>query len=232
MAEQQSDDPKMRLVRSYVLREGKITQAQRRALDELWPRWGLEYPPVGVPADWFGRQAPLSVEIGFGIGEALLHLAKLRPEWNHLGIEVHRPGVGALLINLEAEQLDNVRLIRHDAIEVLRESLPDASIDELRIFFPDPWPKKRHHKRRLVQDAFLDMALPKLRPGGLLHLATDWQPYAEQMLELLDKRQDLENTSEGFVERPESRPQTRFERRGVRLGHGVFDLLYRRRQRR
>jgi tRNA (guanine-N7-)-methyltransferase len=218
-----------RPVRSFVLREGKFTPGQRRALERHWPAWGLDMPLSGTPADWFGREAPLCVEIGFGIGEALQHFAQQRPDWNHLGIEVHRPGIGVLFLKLEEAGVNNVRVLRHDAIEIIRDVLPDASIDALRIFFPDPWPKKRHHKRRLVQPSFLDLALPKLKPGATLHLATDWAPYAEEMIELLDSRTELENTADGFVERPDSRPETRFERRGVKLGHDVFDLVYRKR---
>ncbi|HTY49383.1 MAG TPA: tRNA (guanosine(46)-N7)-methyltransferase TrmB [Steroidobacteraceae bacterium] len=219
-------------VRSFVLRAGRITQAQQRALEELWPRFGVPYAPAPLDLDaLFGRSAPRVVEIGFGNGEHLLALAAAHPERDHLGIEVHLPGVGRALLGMKARALGNVRLSGHDAVEVLSTQLPQDSIDELLVLFPDPWHKKRHHKRRLVNPAFAELAASRLRPGGLLRLATDWQPYAEQMLEVLGGCGALVNTAPGggFVPRPDARALTRFERRGLDLGHGVWDLAFARR---
>ena len=219
-------------VRSFVLRAGRITQAQQRALEELWPRFGVPFESAPLNLDaLFGRAVPRVVEIGFGNGEHLLELAAAHPERDHLGVEVHRPGVGRVLLGIEARGLGNLRLSNHDAIEVLDTQLPPDSIDELLVLFPDPWHKKRHHKRRLVNAAFADLAASRLRPGGLLRLATDWQPYAEQMLEVLSGCAALVNAAPGggFVPRPDSRAPTRFERRGLNLGHGVWDLAFARR---
>jgi tRNA (guanine-N7-)-methyltransferase len=218
-----------RRVRSYVRREGRLTPGQARALEELWPRFGLEADdPVDLDAA-FGRRARRVLEIGFGNGEVLLAAAAEHPEQDFLGIEVHRPGVGRLLLGIEATGLRNVRVFCHDAVEVLAQ-LAEHSIDEVRVFFPDPWHKKRHHKRRLIQPGFVDALAPRLVAGGRLHLATDWAPYAEHMREVMEAREDFVNEAgEGrFAERPASRPQTHFEKRGLKLGHQVFDLLYRR----
>lgn len=199
-------------------------------MDELWPRYGLEF--TGQARDWdvaFGRAAPLVVEIGFGNGEALATCAAADPVRNYLGLEVHTPGVGRLLRSVAAAALRNVRVLRHDAVAVIDDEIPNGGIAELRIWFPDPWPKKRHHKRRLIQPEFLARIRPKLAIGGLLHLATDWQPYAEHMLECLSAAPGYANTvTAGYAPRPESRPLTHFEQRGQRLGHGVWDLLWRR----
>ncbi len=229
-------DPKtgkvLRKVRSFVLREGRLTNAQERALHELWPRFGVEYVAQPVdPALLFVRSAPLVLEIGYGMGGSLLVMAAAETEKNFLGIEVHTPGVGALLMGIEEQALTNVRTLRHDAVEVLAHMLPDASIDRLQLYFPDPWHKKRHHKRRIVQAEFVALIARKIKPGGLVHFATDWQPYAEWMLEILCVEPALENLSPtgNYVERPVWRPQTKFETRGERLGHGVWDLLFRRR---
>ncbi|HET6603081.1 MAG TPA: tRNA (guanosine(46)-N7)-methyltransferase TrmB [Xanthomonadaceae bacterium] len=221
-----------RPVRSFVLRQGRLTPAQARALDALWPRYGLE--PCQGPRDFdavFGRQAPRVVEIGFGNGEALHFAAANEPQFDFIGIEVHRPGVGRLLNALAADGLDNVRVYCADAVEVLHGEIADASLQQVRIWFPDPWPKKRHHKRRLVQPAFARLLAAKLRPGGLLHLATDWHDYAEHMWDVLDAAPGFVNRAgpRGSVPRPPWRRQTHFEQRGVRLGHGVWDLLYDRR---
>lgn len=220
-----------RPIRSFVRREGRITPAQTRALAQLLPRHGVA--PGDAPLDFaalFGREAPVYLEIGFGNGEALAAMAGAHPENNYLGIEVHRPGVGMLLRGLEAGAVTNVRIICADAREILERRIPDGSLSGVYIFFPDPWPKKRHHKRRLVQPEFVTLLRRKLLVGGLLHLATDWEDYAQQMLAVLSSADGLENTAPAgqFVSRPPARPLTRFERRGHRLGHGVWDLVFRR----
>jgi tRNA (guanine-N7-)-methyltransferase len=220
-----------RTVRSFVKRGGRLTPSQARALATLWPRFGID-PPAGVlDLDAaFGRRAPRSLEIGFGNGENLAELAARHPERDYLGVEVHEPGVGHLLLRIEREGLGNIRVIRHDAVEVVAHWLPPACLDEILIFFPDPWHKKRHHKRRLVQSGFLDQLARVMAPGARLHLATDWAPYAEQMFEACEAHGAFENDVPGgsFAPRPDTRPVTKFERRGLRLGHEVFDLLYRR----
>ncbi len=218
-----------RKVRSFVLRQGRFTEAQQRAFDALWPRFGLDY--TGAPRDFdatFGRRAPRILEIGFGNGEALRYSAARDPARDHIGIEVHAPGVGRLLNALAEDDAQNVRLYHHDAVEVLEHEIADDALDEVRIYFPDPWHKKRHHKRRLVNPAFAALLVRKLAPGGRLHLATDWQDYAEQMWDVLDATAGLANRAgpRGHVPRPDWRPQTHFEARGLRLGHGVWDLLY------
>lgn len=223
--------PFRRAVRSFVVRAGRMTRAQQRAWHDLWPRFGIDH--TLEPLDFlamFGRDAPVVVEIGFGNGESLVALATAHRERNYVGLEVHPPGVGHLLLRCEAEQLSNVRVACHDAVEVLRDRVPDASLDEVLLYFPDPWPKKRHHKRRIVQPAFVDLVARKLRPGGVFRMATDWQPYAEHMLATASACSALRNESAtgDFVPRPESRPVTRFERRGQTLGHGVWDLAFRR----
>lgn len=220
-----------RTIRSYVIRRGRSTVAQERALTEIWPKYGLEL--TAEPLDFettFGRAAPVMLEIGFGAGEALLSFAQTHPEWNCLGIEVHPPGVGHLLLGIENAQLSNVRVIMHDAVEVLERHLAPGSISLVHIFFPDPWPKKRHHKRRLIQPDFVRLLARVLAPGGVLRLATDWEHYAQHMRETLDASPHLQNRAgaSGFVARPIDRPLTRFEKRGQRLGHGVWDLEYER----
>jgi tRNA (guanine-N7-)-methyltransferase len=223
--------PGERKVRSFVLRQGRFTEAQQRAFDLLWPRFGLDY--AGTPRDLdaaFPRPAPVVMEIGFGNGNALRFAARHDTSRNHLGIEVHAPGVGRLLNALADDGSDHVRVMRHDAVEVLEREIADGALDEIRIYFPDPWHKKRHHKRRLVQPAFAALLTRKLRTGGRLHLATDWVEYAEHMWDVLDATAGLANVAgpRGAVPRPEWRPQTHFETRGQKLGHGVWDLLYRR----
>ena len=220
-----------RAIRSFVTRAGRITEAQERALGELWPKYGVEFAPQPLSAQaLFGREAPRTLEIGFGNGEHLLTLAAAHPERDFIGVEVHRPGVGRVLLGLDKAALGNVRLLCHDAVEVLEQQIPRGFLDELLILFPDPWPKKRHHKRRLIQGPFAALAAARLAPGGVLRLATDWQPYALEMLEVLTHTADLENLSEygGFMARPSERAPTRFERRGERLGHAVWDLAFRR----
>ncbi|MEW5789740.1 MAG: tRNA (guanosine(46)-N7)-methyltransferase TrmB [Pseudomonadota bacterium] len=219
-----------RAIRSFVLRAGRLGTGQQRALDELGPRFVLPY--VGGALDSFavfGRQAPLILEIGFGMGGATAEIAERHPENDYLGVEVHTPGVGALLKLIGERGLDNVRIVRHDAVEVLRHMLAESSLDGIHIFFPDPWHKKRHHKRRLIQPAFVELLTSRLKRGGYLHLATDWEDYAAQMLEILSNAPLLRNSAGGYAPRPEYRPLTKFEQRGLRLGHGVWDLVFIRR---
>ena len=220
-----------RRIRSFVRREGRLTAGQQRALDDLWPRFGLE---TGTRLDLdkvFGRRAPRTLEIGFGNGAALAAMAESRPDCDFIGIEVHRPGVGRLLLELESRGLQNVRIFREDAVQVLNECLPDNSLERLLLFFPDPWHKKRHHKRRIVQPAFLELVASKLMPGGILHMATDWENYAEHMLAVSGASPAFRNCAGAgrYSPRPDYRPVTRFEQRGQRLGHGTWDLVYLRR---
>lgn len=220
-----------RRIRSFVLRAGRVTAAQQRALEQLWPVHGLE-PTETLDLDTvFGRRAPRCLEIGFGVGEVIGSLAEAHPQIDYLGVEVHRAGVGRLLLRAAEARLTNLRIICRDAVEVLRDSLADDSLDEVLVFFPDPWHKKRHHKRRLIEPAFVASIAQKLRAGGILRLATDWQEYAEQMLAVCNAEPRLESSSTDgtYVPRPDFRPPTRFERRGERLGHGVWDLAYIRR---
>ena len=209
-----------------------MTDGQQRALATLWPRFGLEYAPGPCDLDaLFGRRAPRIVEIGFGNGANLIQMASARPEADFLGIEVHRPGVGRALLDVERLGLANVRVSNHDAVEVIGQQLPEGCLDEVLVLFPDPWHKKRHHKRRLLNGAFVALLATRLKSGGLLRAATDWENYAQQMLEVLHGCSQLANTAAdgAYVPRPDSRQPTRFERRGERLGHGVWDLAYRRR---
>jgi tRNA (guanine-N7-)-methyltransferase len=218
-----------RRIRSFVLRAGRTTAAQERALSELWPTYGIDLAetPLDLKAV-FGREAPRCLEIGFGAGEVIGALAETNPHIDHLGIEVHRSGVGRLLLRAQHGALKNLRVICADAVDVLRYRITDDSFDEVLVFFPDPWHKKRHHKRRLIEASFAALAAAKLRSGGILRLATDWQEYAEQMLAVCNANPALQSLSQdrGFVPRPEFRAPTRFERRGERLGHGVWDLAY------
>ncbi|MES1195424.1 MAG: tRNA (guanosine(46)-N7)-methyltransferase TrmB [Steroidobacter sp.] len=223
---------KLRRIRSFVLRTGRMTSGQQRALDELWPQFGVEYSPAQLNLDQlFCRSAPRMIEIGFGTGEALSMFAQAHPGMDCLGIEVHRPGAGHLLLDMETRCINNIRISCHDAVEVLSHQIPLSSIDAVHIFFPDPWHKTRHHKRRLIQTPFADLLARVLKPAGTLRLATDWQDYANHMRAVLDVHSGFDNIagSAGFVARPDDRPLTRFERRGHRLGHGVWDLTYVRR---
>lgn len=217
-----------RPIRSYVLRQGRVSNAQARAHHELLPRFGIAFSNQQLDLDrLFGRAAPRILEIGFGMGETTASIAAAHPDVDYLGIEVHTPGVGSLLKLIDARGLSNLRLIQHDAVEVLREMIAPGSLDGAHIFFPDPWPKKRHHKRRLVQTDFITLLASRLKPGGYLHLATDWEEYAEQMLAVLSAEPQLENTADGYAPRPGYRPQTKFETRGLKLGHGVWDIVFR-----
>jgi len=225
------DQEKKRRVRSFVRRPGRMTPSQQRAIAGLWPEYGIDFEPKRLdPLTIFGRDAPLVLEIGFGNGETLVAQAVADPERNYLGIEVHEPGIGHCLLRLRAEGCNNVRLIRHDALEVLEHCIADASVERINLYFPDPWPKKRHHKRRLIQPAFLDLAAARLAPGGSLHIATDWQNYAEHIDEAIRgcDRFRIETTREHRGDAPIDRPTTKFERRGLGKGHRIRDWLLRR----
>lgn len=228
---QGKDEPgKHRAIRSFVLRTGRMTAAQSEALEANWAQFGLDIEQgLIAPEEVFARHAELVVEIGFGMGDSLLEMAMADPARNFIGIEVHTPGVGRLLAGAQEHGLTNLRVYRADAIAVLNQCLPNQSIDRLQLYFPDPWPKKRHHKRRIVQQSFLDLLSVKLKTGANLHIATDWEPYAEYCLELLEQQPRWQNNAgQGqFTDRPEFRPETKFERRGTQLGHGVWDLIFR-----
>ncbi|MDQ2993755.1 MAG: tRNA (guanosine(46)-N7)-methyltransferase TrmB [Pseudomonadota bacterium] len=218
-----------RPIRSFVRREGRLTVGQEKALEQYWPEFGIE--PSTMLFDFttiFGRVAPVVLEIGFGNGKSLLCYAISHPEQDFLGIEVHRPGVGGLLRDVADNKLQNVRVMCTDATEVLKHNIPDNSLSGLLLFFPDPWHKKRHQKRRIVSDEFIELVVQKLQPGGYLHMATDWENYAEQMLEIASACDQLDNKAgaQKFMPRPDSRPETKFEQRGQRLGHGVWDLVF------
>jgi tRNA (guanine-N7-)-methyltransferase len=216
-------------IKSYVLRAGRMGTGQVRALRELAPRYVLPFNATAFDAERvFGRRAPLVVEIGFGMGQATAQIAAARPGDDFLGVEVHEPGVGALLQRIDQQQLTNLRIVQHDAVEVLRDMIAPSTLATVHVFFPDPWPKKRHWKRRLVQPPFVALLASRIAPGGTLHCATDWQPYAEQMLEVLSAEPLLANTAEGYAPRPDYRPLTKFETRGLALGHGVWDLVFKR----
>jgi tRNA (guanine-N7-)-methyltransferase len=219
-----------RAIRSFVRRAGRTTIGQARAFETLGPRFLVPFSPqpLDLPAT-FGRQAPTILEIGFGMGEATAHIAALMPEKNFLCCEVHEPGVGALLKRIGEQGLQNIRIVQHDAVEVLDRMLVADSLDGVHVFFPDPWHKLRHHKRRLIQPALVARLADRLRPGGYLHCATDWEPYAQQMLQVLGAEPRLANTAPDFAPRPDYRPLTKFENRGLRLGHGVWDLVFLRR---
>jgi tRNA (guanine-N7-)-methyltransferase len=218
-----------RQIRSFVLREGRLTQGQQRALDEHWDHYGVDYQ--AEPLDFtllFKRQAPVVLEIGFGMGKSLIEMAQAEPEKDFIGIEVHKPGVGACIQAASEAGVKNLKVIHHDAVEVLQKMIPDGSLHALQLFFADPWHKKKHHKRRIVQIPFVELVASRLEVGGFFHLATDWMHYAEHILEVLPHVTTLKNTSAtgDFIPRPQSRPYTKFEQRGQNLGHGVWDLMY------
>jgi tRNA (guanine-N7-)-methyltransferase len=217
-----------RPIRSFVLRQGRISNAQRRAREELMPVYGVPFAPARLDLErLFGRTAPKILEIGFGMGETTAAIAREHPENDYLGVEVHTPGVGSLLKRTAELHLENVRVIQHDAVEVLQHMIAPDALDGVHIFFPDPWPKKRHHKRRLIQAPFTALLASRLRSGAYLHAATDWENYAQQMLEVLSAEPALRNAAAGFADRPGTRPQTKFEQRGRRLGHRTWDLVFR-----
>ena len=228
MAVQDTENP-LRSVRSYVLRQGRMTPAQREALDTRWGRYGIPTTDTALDLDAiFGRRAPQILEIGFGMGDALAAMAQAHPEQDYLGIEVHRPGVGSLLRQIEQRGLSNVRVMCADAVQILEQHITDRSLDAVHVFFPDPWPKRRHHKRRLVQQQFVTLIAQILKPHGVFHFATDWQDYAEQALDVMSNAPGFMNAagSGNFSPRPEYRPLTKFERRGQHLGHQVWDLVF------
>jgi tRNA (guanine-N7-)-methyltransferase len=216
-------------IRSYVLRQGRVSNAQRRAHDTLLPRFGITFDETPLDLDTvFDRRAPRILEIGCGMGETTVAIAAANPDTDYIGIEVHTPGVGSLLKQIDEAGLSNVRVIQHDAVAVMDHMIPQASLDGLHIFFPDPWPKKRQQKRRLIQSPFIALAASRLKPGAYLHAATDWQEYAEQILAVFSAEPTLANTASGYAEKPAYRPQTKFETRGLKLGHGVWDIVFRR----
>ena len=218
-------------IRSYVLRQGRVSNAQQRCRDTLMPQYGIPYATQPLDFDTtFGRDAPRILEIGFGMGETTAAIAEAHPHNDYLAIEVHTPGVGSLLKQIKERQLGNIRIIQHDAVKVLRDMLADSVLGGAHIFFPDPWHKARHNKRRLIQPPFVAQLVQKLKPGGYIHVATDWQDYAEQVLAVLSADPLLENTAVDYAPRPDYRPLTKFEQRGLRLGHGVWDLVFRRKK--
>ncbi len=218
-----------RAIRSFVVRAGRMGSGQVRALAELGPRFVLPFQTT--PPDWdtvFGRQAPRILEIGFGMGDATATIAQQRSDTDFIGVEVHPPGVGALLQRIVDKDLHNLRIVQHDAVDVLAHMLAPGALSGIHVFFPDPWHKKKHHKRRLIQPEFVAQLVSRLEKGGVLHCATDWEPYAQQMLEVLSANPDLLNTAESYAPKPDYRPLTKFENRGLKLGHGVWDLVFRR----
>jgi len=219
-----------RPIKSFVVRAGRMGSGQIRALAELGPRFVLPFEPKLLnPTEVFGRTAPVVLEIGFGMGDATAKIAQTLDHIDFIGCEVHEPGVGALLKQIDEKQLSNIRIIQHDAVEVLAQMIAPASLAGVHLFFPDPWHKKRHNKRRLIQPAFVATLIQHIAPGGYLHCATDWEPYAQQMLEVLSADSGLVNTAEGYAETPAYRPLTKFENRGLKLGHGVWDLVFKKR---
>lgn len=219
----------MRTVRSFVLRQGRLTSGQEAALEKAWPVYGIDTSTDMLDfSKIFARQAPITLEVGFGNGESLATMAKNAPERDFIGIEVHRPGVGHLLHLIEKYELSNLRVIRDDAVEVIKKQIPENSLDRVQLFFPDPWHKKKHNKRRIVQTDFVSLLATRLQNEGIFHMATDWQEYAEHMAEVMEAHLDFESIADNpYSEKPDSRPETKFERRGLDRGHGVWDLLYR-----
>lgn len=216
-----------RTIKSYVLRQGHLSIGQERAINQLMPKWGVNYQdsPIDL-ASIFNRNAPKILEIGFGMGTATATIAQNLPDSDFIGIEVHSPGVGNLLKLIEENNLTNLRIVQYDAVDVVNNMIKNESLDGIHIYFPDPWHKKRHHKRRLIQLPFIEQLVPKLKKGGYIHLATDWENYAEQMLEVLNQHPELQNTTQDYAPKPDYRPETKFEARGLRLGHGIWDLVF------
>ena len=225
---QEEENIHQRRIRSFVLRQGRLTKGQAHALETQWPAYGVEYASQGIDLNaLFGRKDSKKIlEIGFGMGDATAKIAQTLPACDFLAVEVHTPGVGSLLKQIEELALTNIRIIQHDAVEVLQNMLADESLDGVHIFFPDPWHKKRHHKRRLIQAEFVKLLCGKLKPSAYIHVATDWQEYAEWVLEVLNAEPQLNNTAESYAEKPSYRPLTKFENRGIKLGHGVWDLVF------
>ena len=220
-------DPTEHRIRSFVTRAGRLSTAQARALEELGPKFLIQYAKAQLDYEQtFGRKAPVVLEIGFGMGGTTAHIAGVMPDKDFIGVEVHTPGVGSLLKLIGEQNLSNLKAIQHDAVEVLRDMIPDGSLHGVHINFPDPWHKARHNKRRLIQPAFVKHLVQKLAPGGYIHLATDWEDYAVQMLEVLSAEEGLQNTADGYAPQPAYRPLTKFENRGLKLGHGVWDLVF------
>ncbi|UMR33256.1 tRNA (guanosine(46)-N7)-methyltransferase TrmB [Massilia sp. MB5] len=220
-------DPTEHRIRSFVTRAGRLSTGQERALNDLGPKFLVEYAKAPLDAEQtFGRKAPVILEIGFGMGGTTAHIAKHMPEKDFIGVEVHTPGVGSLLKLIGEEELSNLRIIQHDAVEVLNNMIQPGTLAGVHVFFPDPWHKARHNKRRLIQGPFVKLLTDRLAPGGYLHCATDWQEYAEQMLEVLGAEEGLQNTADGYAPQPAYRPLTKFENRGLKLGHGVWDLVF------
>ena len=225
------DNKHHRPIRSFVKREGKMTKGQINAIDQLWPSYGVDLTDGELELEsLFDRSAYTILEIGFGNGLSLADMAEAAPEQNFLGVEVHQPGVGSLLVQVKKRGLENVRVSNSDAVDVLQQQIADASLDRVQIFFPDPWHKKRHNKRRLIQPDFVNTLLSKLKSNGVIHVATDWEHYAEHILEVLSENQGLRNTATDYATKPEYRPNTKYEERGIRLGHGVWDLIFEKRQ--
>ncbi len=219
----------LRRIKSYVRREGRLTASQARAMDELYPKFGIEHQTEQLDLTTvFGRSAPCFLDIGFGTGTSVVHMASMNPEHDHIGVEVHRPGVGNLLLQVEKKQFSNVRVICFDVMDVLNNMIPDESLSGAFLFFPDPWHKRKHHKRRLVQDVFIQLLRRKLKPDGFFHMATDWKHYAQHMMKEMSAAEGFENKTNNneYSERPDYRPITKFEQRGQRLGHGVWDLIF------
>jgi tRNA (guanine-N7-)-methyltransferase len=222
--------PVRRPIRSYVLRQGRLTPAQQRARERLLPRFGIPFAREMLDLDAaFGRTAPKILEIGFGMGETTAEIAKSMPDHDFLAVDVHGPGVGSLLRQIDDEALTNIRIVEHDAVEVVGHMIARETLSAIHVFFPDPWPKKRHHKRRLLQPRFVHELALRLEPGGRIHVATDWEDYAAAILRTLESEPLLANSAEGYAERPAYRPVTKFERRGQGLGHRVWDMIFRRR---
>ncbi|MFV2061767.1 MAG: tRNA (guanosine(46)-N7)-methyltransferase TrmB [Gammaproteobacteria bacterium] len=219
----------LRRIKSYVLREGRLTSSQARAMKELYPKFGLEHQQQLLDFNSvFGRTAPCFLDIGFGTGTSMIHMAELHPDHNLLGVEVHGPGVGSLLLQVEKKNLSNIRVVYHDVMDVLNNMIPDESLSGVFLFFPDPWHKRKHHKRRLVQESFIELLRQKLIPSGFFHMATDWQHYAQHMMKEMCSAQGFKNQKgdNNYSQRPDYRPITKFEQRGQRLGHGVWDLIF------
>lgn len=225
-----TEEPYQRRIRSFVLRQGRLTKGQERALQTAWPSFGIEYTdqPLQLNQAFARDDSRKVLEIGFGMGDATAKIAQTLPEYDFLAVEVHTPGVGSLLKLMQEGDIQNIRIIQHDAVEVLQHMLADASLDGVHIFFPDPWHKKRHHKRRLIQAEFVKLLCSKLKVGAYIHVATDWQEYAEWVLEVLQAEPLLQNTADTYAEKPAYRPLTKFENRGLKLGHGVWDLVFKR----